>query len=75
MNLKKMLLNMAEAQADSMKSEVMEFIQSEEFEEKLAEKMDKAVNIPFVKDEKEKEFFRDVADVITDLIYGLVGGK
>jgi predicted house-cleaning noncanonical NTP pyrophosphatase (MazG superfamily) len=75
MNLKKMLLSMAEAQADSMKSEVMEFIQSEEFEEKLAEKMDKAVNIPFVKDEKEKEFFRDVADVITDLIYGLVGGK
>jgi hypothetical protein len=37
--------------------------------------MDKAVNIPFVKDEREKEFFRGVADLITDIVYGLAGGK
>ena len=66
---------MAEQQADNVKSEMLEWIQSEEFEEELAEKMDKAVNIPLVKDDREKEFFRGVADLITDIIYGLAGGK
>lgn len=75
MNIKKMLLAMAEQQAENVKSEMLEWIQSEDFEEELAEKMDKAVNIPFVKDDREKEFFRGVADLITDIIYGLAGGK
>ena len=75
MNIKKMLLAMADQQADNVKSEMLEWIQSAEFEEELAEKMDKAVNIPFVKDDREKEFFRGVADLITDIIYGLAGGK
>ena len=75
MDIKKMLLAMAEQQADSVKSEMLSWIQSEDFEEELAEKMDKAVNIPFVKDDREKKFFRGVADLITDIIYGLAGGK
>ena len=45
-----------------------EYINSPEVEEKLAEKMDKAINIPFVKDEKEAKFFREVADIMTDLL-------
>jgi len=73
MNIKTMLIAVAEKQADNVKKEMMDWVQSEEFEEKLAEKMDKAVNIPFVKDEKEAKFFRDVADLITDLIHGLLG--
>tara|TARA_R100000426_G_C4755710_1_gene85129 strand:+ start:360 stop:584 length:225 start_codon:yes stop_codon:yes gene_type:complete len=72
MDIKKMLIQMAEKQAEGVKSEMLVWLQSEEFEEQLAEKMDKAVNIPFVKDDREKAFFRDIADLLTDIIYGLV---
>tara|TARA_R110002020_G_scaffold348387_1_gene562015 strand:- start:5074 stop:5277 length:204 start_codon:yes stop_codon:yes gene_type:complete len=46
----------------------IEYINSPEVEQKLAEKMDKAINIPFVKDEKEAKFFREVADIMTDIM-------
>jgi|TARA_R110002020_G_scaffold22741_1_gene76461 hypothetical protein len=46
----------------------IEYINSPEVEKKLAEKMDKAINIPFVKDEKEAKFFREVADIMTDIM-------
>ena len=72
MNIKKMLLSMAEQQADSVKSEMLAWIQSEEFEEQLAEKMDKAINIPFVSDQKEEPMFREFADILTDVVAGAV---
>ena len=40
----------------------------------IAEGMDKAINIPFVKDEKEAPIFRDVADLIQNLLAMIISG-
>tara|TARA_R110002050_G_scaffold300705_1_gene471683 strand:- start:16667 stop:16894 length:228 start_codon:yes stop_codon:yes gene_type:complete len=75
MDIKSMMVKAAESQADEIRNSILETIQSEETEKYIAEKMDKAINIPFVKDEKEAKIFRDVADLITDVIYYVSGGK
>jgi len=66
-------MTVAEDQASIMKGGVVEWIKSDEFETQLAEMMDKAINIPFVKDEKEEKHFRALADIIQNLIAGFVG--
>ena len=60
MNIKEMLIEkaiesakkMADEQADNVEGMLIEYIQSEEVEKKLAENMEKAINIPFLYDLK-----------------------
>ena len=71
MDFKKMLMDMAEAQAEKMKGEAIGFIGSKEFEEEIATKINEKIDIPFVSEEKELIFFEKVVDVVTDLLEGV----
>ena len=75
MDFKKMLMDMAEAQADKMKDEAMGFLGAEEFEKQIASKINDKIDIPFVSEEKEQIFFERVVDVVTDLLEGVFKGK
>ena len=75
MDFKKMLLDMAEAQADKMKDEAVGFIGSEEFAKQVATKINEKIDIPFVSEDKEQIFFEMVVDVVTDLLEGVFKGK
>jgi len=75
MDMTAILVTLAKTQAKKLKAEWRVFLQSEEFEQQLAEKLDAKINIPFVKDEKEAKIFREFVDVVTDIIDGLVGDK
>ena len=57
-----------EKYADGM----VEHIQSDDFKEKLASKINKKIDIPFVSEEKEQIFFEKCVDLVTDVIEGLV---
>ena len=67
MDLKAMLVKLAEEQADKMKAEAMGHLESDEFSDMLATKLNDKINIPFVKEEKEQVFF-----VLTVLLGGLI---
>ena len=75
MDIKSMLVRLAEEQADKMKEEAMGHIASDEFSDMLATKMNEKINIPFVKEEKEQIFFEEMMDVVTDLLEGVFKGK
>ena len=75
MDFKKMLMEMAEVQADKMKEEAMGFLASDEFSKKLATKINERIDIPFVSEEKEQIFFERVVDLVTDVLEGLFKGK
>ena len=75
MDIKSMLIKLAEQQADKMKEEAMGHISSDEFSDMLATKMNEKINIPFVKEEKEQVFFEEMMDVVTDLLEGVFKGK
>jgi hypothetical protein len=75
MDIKSMLMDMAEAQADKMRDEAVGFLGSEEFETQVATKINEKIDIPFVSEEKEQIFFEKVVDVVTDLIQGVFRGK
>jgi len=75
MDLKAMLVKLAEEQADKMKAEAMGHLASDEFSDMLATKMNEKINIPFVKEEKEQKFFEEMMDVVTDLLEGVFGKK
>lgn len=75
MDLKVMLMNLAEAQADKMKDEASNWFQSEEFKEELATKINKKIDIPFVDEEKEQIFFEKCVDLVTDILEGFFKGK
>jgi hypothetical protein len=72
MDIKAMMVakatELAEQQADGIKEAFLTYLKSDEFEIMIAEGMDKAINIPFVKDEKEAPIFRDVANLIQNLL-------
>ena len=53
MDFKKMLMDMAEVQADKMKEEAMGFLASDEFAKNLATKINEKIDIPFVSEDKE----------------------
>tara|TARA_R100000664_G_scaffold20941_1_gene30204 strand:- start:775 stop:1038 length:264 start_codon:yes stop_codon:yes gene_type:complete len=80
MDFKKMLLDkamdsvkaMADEQAKGAEEMLIQYIQSKEVEERLAEKMDKAINVPFVSDQKEEPMFRELADIMTDILAGAI---
>tara|TARA_R110000824_G_scaffold10990_5_gene47975 strand:- start:11974 stop:12204 length:231 start_codon:yes stop_codon:yes gene_type:complete len=75
MDLKGMLVKLAEEQAEKMKDEAMKHIDSDEFSDMLATKMNEKINIPFVKEEKEQIFFEEMMDIVTDLLSGFFKGK
>jgi len=78
MDIKAMMVakatELAEQQADGLKEAFLAYVKSDEFEIIIAEGMDKAINIPFVKDEKEAPIFRDVADLIQNLLAMVISG-
>ena len=75
MDIKKMLVDLAEAQADKMKDEAMGFLSSEEFEKQIATKINEKIDIPFVSEEKEQVFFERVMDIVPDMMEGVFKGK
>ena len=75
MDIKSMLVKLAEEQADKMKAEAMGHLASDEFSDMLATKMNEKINIPFVKEEKEQKFFEEMMDVVTDLLLGVFNKK
>ena len=75
MDFKKMLMDMAQAQADKMQDEAMGFLASDEFANQIATKINEKIDSPFVSEEKEQIFFERVVDVVTDLMEGVFKGK
>jgi len=75
MDFKKMLMDMAQVQADKMQDEAMGFLASDEFADKIATKINEKIDIPFVSEEKEQVFFERVVDIVTDLMEGVFKGK
>ena len=75
MDFKKMLMDMAQVQADKMQEEAMGFLASDEFANKIATKINEKIDIPFVSEEKEQVFFERVVDIVTDLMEGVFKGR
>ena len=75
MDIQKMLVDAAKAQAQAMKDDVMGQIASKEMEVEIATAINKKIDIPFVSEEKEQVFFEKVVDVVTDLLEGIFKGK
>ena len=75
MDIKSMLVNLAEEQADKMQEQAMEHLASDDMAEKIASAINKRIDIPFVSEEKEQIFFEKVVDVVTDIIEGVFKGK
>jgi hypothetical protein len=57
-----------EKYADGM----IEHLQSDEYKEKIASKINKKIDIPFVSEEKEQVFFEKIVDLVTDIVEGIV---
>ena len=75
MDLKSMLIKLAEEQAEKMQEEAMGHLKSDEFSDMLATKINEKIDIPFVSEEKEQIFFERVMDIVTDLMEGVFKGK
>ena len=75
MDIKSMLVKLAEEQAGKMQDEAMKHLASDDFSDMLATKMNEKINIPFVKEEKEQKFFEEMMDIVTDLLSGVFKGK
>lgn len=71
MNIKEMLIKLAEEQADKMRSEAVSHLQSDEFIDLLATKINEKIDIPFVSEDKEQIFFEKVIDIVTDVLEGI----
>ena len=75
MDIKSMLVKLAEEQAAKMQEEAISHLGSDEMAEKIASAINKRVDIPFVSEEKEQIFFEKVVDVVTDILEGVFKGK
>lgn len=75
MSLKLIALQLAEKQAEELGKKAVEWVQSEEFQEDLANKINKKIDIPFVSEEKEQIFFEKCVDLVADIIEGLFESK
>jgi len=71
MDFKKMLVDMAEAQADKMKEEMIGHLASDDMADMIATKINEKIDIPFVSEEKEQIFFEKCVDVVTDILEGM----
>ena len=56
------LMGLVEKQADDLKDKVMEYLASDEMAEEIATKINEKIDIPFVSEEKEQEFFEKCVD-------------
>ena len=75
MDIKSMLIKLAEEQAQKMQEEAMGHLKSDELSDMLATKINEKIDIPFVSEDKEQIFFERVMDVVTDLMEGVFKGK
>ena len=75
MSLKLIALKLYEEQADELGERAIEWVQSDEFQEDLADKINKKIDIPFVSEEKEQIFFEKCVDLVADIVEGLFKGK
>lgn len=75
MDLKVLMLKVAEAQADEFRNKAIEWVQSDKFQDELATKINKKIDIPFVSEEKEQIFFEKCVDLVADVVEGLFKGK
>ena len=75
MDFKKIMLAVAESQADQFKEKAVAWVQSEEFQDELASKINDKIDIPFVSEEKEQIFFEKCVDLVADIVEGLFRGK
>ncbi len=75
MSLKLIALKLAEQQAEKLGEQAVEWVQSEEFQENLANKINEKIDIPFVSEEKEQIFFEKCVDLVADVIEGLFKDK
>ena len=75
MDIKSMLIKLAEEQAEKMQEEAVKHLGSEEMTEKIASAINKRIDIPFVSGDKEQIFFEKVVDVVTDILEGVFKGK
>ena len=75
MDIKSMLIRLAEEQAQKMQDEAMGHLRSDEFSDALAIKINQKIDIPFVSEDKEQIFFERVMDVVTDMLEGVFKGK
>ena len=64
-------LKLAEQQADELGKKAIEWVQSDEFQEELANKINAKIDIPFVSEDKEQIFFEKCVDLVADIIEGL----
>ena len=71
LDIKSMLVKLAEEQAEKMQEEAVKHLGSDEMAEKIATSINKRIDIPFVSEEKEQIFFEKIVDVITDVIEGV----
>ena len=75
MDFKKIMLAVAESQADQFKEKAIAWVQSDEFQDELDSKINKKIDIPFVSEDKEQIFFEKCVDLVADIIEGLFKGK
>jgi len=75
MNLKEMLMEAAEMQANAIKNKMVDQLGSDDMAEKIATKINEKIDIPFVSEEKEQIFFEKCVDIVTDLLEGIIKGK
>ena len=75
MDIKEMLVKLAEEQAEKMQDEALKHLSSDEFTETLATKINEKVNIPWINEEKEQELFKKLVDVMTDMLENVFKGK
>jgi hypothetical protein len=75
MDIKSMLIQLAEAQAEKMQEEAIKSLGSDDMAEKIASAINKRIDIPFVSEDKEQIFFEKIVDVVTDVIEGVFKGK
>jgi len=71
MGLKMIAMKLAEQQADELGKKAIEWVQSDEFQEELASKINAKIDIPFVSEDKEQVFFEKCVDLVADVIEGL----
>ena len=75
MDIKSMLIKLAEEQAEKMQEEAVTHLGSDEMTEKIASAINKRIDIPFVSEDKEQIFFEKIVDVVTDILEGVFKGK
>jgi predicted house-cleaning noncanonical NTP pyrophosphatase (MazG superfamily) len=75
MDIKSMLVKLAEEQAEKMQEQAMEHLASDEVSDQIATAINNRIDIPFVSEDKEQIFFEKVVDVITDVLEGVFKGK